>query len=40
MAVHRNSPQAVRRDIGLAVTHRYLVILLHGVILAELSTSR
>ncbi|KAM9729192.1 kinase suppressor of Ras 1-like isoform 2-T2 [Menidia menidia] len=23
VAVHRNSPQAVRRDIGLAVTHRF-----------------
>ncbi|XP_076842642.1 kinase suppressor of Ras 1 isoform X2 [Brachyhypopomus gauderio] len=23
IAVHRNSPQAVRRDIGLAVTHRF-----------------
>lgn len=40
MVVHRNSPQAVRRDIGLAVTHRYVVILLQRVILADLSTSR
>lgn len=37
VAVHRSSPQAVRRDIGLAVTHRLtsFFVLKHYVLLKQ-----